>query len=67
MPKDVVTLFAQEEGKKLIARHCRSINLPVSALRQLVEEVVGKSAMQRRRGLWQTFDEVIDESDDIGD
>lgn len=67
MPKDVVTLFAQEEGKKLIARHCRRINLPVSALRQLVEEVVDKSAMQRRRGLWQTFDEVIDESDDMGD
>ena len=67
MPKDVVTLFAQEEGKKLIARHCRSINLPVSSLRQLVEEIVDKNAMQRRRGLWQTFDEVLGESSDTGE
>lgn len=64
MPKDVVTLFAQEDGKKLIAKHCRSIGLPVADLRRLVEEVVDKSAMQRRRGLWQTFDEVLGESGD---
>lgn len=67
MPKDVVTLFAQEEGKKLIAKHCRGISLPVADLRRLVEEVVDKGAMQRRRGLWQTFDEVLGESGDTGE
>ena len=40
MPRDVVTLFAQDEGKKLIARHCRNIRLPVADLRDLVETVV---------------------------
>ena len=67
MPKDVVALFAQEEGKRLIERHCRGISLPVADLRRLVEEIVDKSAMQRRRGLWQTFDEVLDDSGDTGD
>ncbi len=63
MPRDVVTLFAQEEGKKLIQKHCRSINLPVADLRSLVEAVVEKASMQRRRGLYEAFDEVLGESD----
>lgn len=62
MPRDVVTLFAQEEGKKLIQRHCRRIGLPVGDLRRLVEELVDKSTMQRRHGLWQAFDEVLEDS-----
>ena len=60
MARDVVALFAQDEGKKLIQRHCRRIGLPVSDLRRLVEEIVSKSTMQRRRGLWEAFDEVLD-------
>lgn len=62
MPRDVVTLFAQEAGKKLIRKHCRQINLPVEDLRRLVEEVVDKSTMQRRHGLHEAFDEVLGET-----
>ena len=67
MPKDVVTLFAQEDGKKLIQRHCRQIKLPVADLRRLVEEMVERNNMQRRRGLWQAFDEVLGETPDEED
>ncbi len=62
MPRDVVTLFAQDAGKKLIRKHCRQIGLPVDDLRRLVEEVVDKSTMQRRHGLWEAFDEVLGEA-----
>jgi hypothetical protein len=64
MPRDVVTLFAQEAGKKLIKRHCRRIQFPVDGLRRLVEEIVNKSTMQRRHGLWEAFDEVLAETDE---
>ena len=64
MPRDVVTLFAQEAGKKLIRKHCRQIGLPVDGLRRLVEEIVDKSTMQRRHGLWEAFDEVLGETED---
>lgn len=63
MPRDVVTLFAQEAGKKLIRKYCREIGLPVESLRRLVEEIVDKSTMQRRHGLWEAFDEVLGETD----
>jgi hypothetical protein len=67
MPRDVVTLFAQEAGKKLIRKHCRQIGLQVGDLRRLVEEVVDKSTMQRRHGLWEAFDEVLGQTHDGDD
>lgn len=67
MPKDVVTLFGQEEGKKLIARHCRSIRLPVADLRDLVDSVVEMASMARRRGLTEAFDEVLGRTDGTED
>jgi hypothetical protein len=63
MPREIVTLFAQTEGKALIKKHCRKIRLEVEDLRRLVEEVIEKDSMQRRHGLWQAFDEVLDSSD----
>jgi hypothetical protein len=67
MPKNVVVLFDQEEGKKLILDHCRRIRLPIEDLRRLVEEVIENSTMQRRRALWQAFDEVFDADNRISD
>lgn len=60
MPREVVTLFAQPEGQALIRRHCRKIGLEVADLRSLVEEVIDKDSMQRRHGLWQAFDDLLD-------
>ncbi|MFY7926087.1 MAG: hypothetical protein ACOVN5_09755 [Aquidulcibacter sp.] len=60
MARDAVVLFTQDEGKKLIQRHCRRIGLPVADLRRLIDEVIDKSTMQRRRGLWEAFDEILD-------
>jgi hypothetical protein len=60
MPRDAVVLFAQEQGKQLIKRHCRKIRLRVADLHRLVEEVVERDSMMRRRGLHQAFDEILD-------
>ena len=62
MAREVVTLFAQQEGQKLIRKHCHQIDLEVEDLRRLIEEVIDKDSMQRRRGLWQAFDEVLEGS-----
>lgn len=62
MPRDIVVLFDLEDGRRLIERHCGDIGLPVADLQRLIEEVIDKSPMQRRHGLWQAFDEVLDAS-----
>ncbi len=60
MPRDIVVLFDQEGGRRLIENHCRTIGLPIADLQRLIEEIINKSTMQRRHGLWQAFDEVLD-------
>jgi|YNPMSStandDraft_2_1061718.scaffolds.fasta_scaffold10408_2 hypothetical protein len=60
MPKEFVTLFAQKDGQVLVRRHCRTVGLEVSDLKELVEEVIEKDSLQRRHGLWQFFDEKLD-------
>jgi hypothetical protein len=62
MAREVVTLFAQQEGQTLIRKHCRQVGLEVEDLRRLIEEVIEKDSMQRRHGLWQAFDEVLEGS-----
>jgi len=64
MPRDVVTLFAQAAGNKLIRKHCRKIAFPVESLRQLTEEIVDKNTMQRRHGLYEAFEEILSASMD---
>ena len=64
MPKEFVTLFAQKEGQTLVRRHCRALGLEVSDLKELVEEVIAKDSLQRRHGLWQFFDEKLDNTVD---
>lgn len=59
MPRDVVALFGQEAGDRLIRKHCRKAGLPVSALRSLLIEVIDKSSLQRRGALWEAFDEIL--------
>jgi len=63
MSRDVVVLFAQPEGQQLVRRHCKEIGLQVSDLKRMVEETIDNTMMQRRRRLWQAFDELLDNSD----
>ncbi|GAB6066933.1 hypothetical protein JCM13664_02510 [Methylothermus subterraneus] len=62
MPQNLVILFQHPEGRRLIEQHCRRVGLAVGDLERLVEEVIEKDHMQRRRGLWQAFDEILDVS-----
>lgn len=60
MARGAVALFDQPEGRKLLAKYCRSVGLPLADLEDLVEAVIDKEAMQRRHGLWGIFDERLD-------
>lgn len=66
MPRDVVVLFRKEEGKRLIRKHCRRINLDVEDLKRLVDAVVVRDSMGRRAGLRDAFNEVLDRQDSNG-
>lgn len=62
MSKQIVTLFARKEGMDLVKRHCREVGLPVGDLQRMIDEIIEKDPLQRRHGLWQAFDEILDSS-----
>ncbi|MCX8134748.1 MAG: hypothetical protein N3D18_12395 [Roseococcus sp.] len=64
MPREMVTLFRQEKGLALLRRHCAAIGLAEQDLKDLIEEVIEKDSMARRRGLWQAFDEILDRTEE---
>jgi len=64
MPREIVTLFAQPQGQVLIRKHCRRVGLPIADLRTMIEEVIDKDTMQRRNGLWQAFDSILDSAEE---
>jgi hypothetical protein len=65
MPKEFVSLFAQKDGQVLVRRHCRSVGLEVSDLKEMIEEVIAKDSLQRRHGLWQFFDEKLENTAEV--
>ncbi len=64
MPKDIVVLFDQDEGKELIRAECRTAGIRIGTLKELVELEIEKHGLQRRDGLWQGFDDILDRIDD---
>ena len=60
MPRGAIVLFDQREGRELIERLCRANRIPCAVLEQLLEEIIDNDARQRRRGLWQAFDSLLD-------
>ncbi|MCS6891157.1 MAG: hypothetical protein RMK64_09275 [Rhodovarius sp.] len=66
MARELVSLFAQEAGRALIQQHCQRVGLEVADLQRLVEEVIDKDSMGRRRGMRQVFDSILDTTDGEG-
>lgn len=60
MSQDLVVLLSQEDGRRLVEKHCKRVGLAVADLERLLEDAIDKQPMHRRRALWQAFDEVLD-------
>jgi len=60
MAKDSVVLFTTDEGKALLRKHCRAAGISVPELRELIEVEAAQVGRQRKAGLWDQFEEIID-------
>ncbi len=65
MPRSAVVLFDDLQGKKLLERYCEQLHLTVADLEELIELVIDMEWKQRRRGLFQAFDEILDRTLDL--
>jgi hypothetical protein len=64
MPRDVVVLFNQPDGEALIRRHCAEAGVPFGTLEELLETEIERSGLQRRHGLREAFDDILDRMDE---
>lgn len=58
----VVALLQQGRGRDIIAKLCRAQGLKVQILDELVEAELDQAGKERKRGLYDRFDEIFDQS-----
>jgi hypothetical protein len=61
VPRNVVVLLNTEEGRSLARRKCRTISLRIATFEQLIEAELDQQGKQRKAGLWEEFDQILDE------
>lgn len=61
VPRNVVVLLNTEEGRGLARRKCRAISLRIATFERLIEAELDQQGKQRKAGLWEEFDQILDE------
>lgn len=61
MAKKVVVLLDTDDGRSLVRRKCRSAKLRIAAFEQLVDAELDQQGKQRKAGLWDEFDRILDD------
>lgn len=60
MPRNVVVLLDNPEGRSMIKAACEKFSLRFAEFEELVEAEVAQTGKQRRAGLWDSFDDILD-------
>ena len=60
MPRSVVVLLDNAEGRTMVKETCRSNGLLFAEFQELVQAEVEQTGKQRRAGLWDSFDDILD-------
>lgn len=60
MPKGVVILFDNSESRQVIQEVCEENGVLYSALEDLVEAEIEQTGKQKKKGLWDSFDDILD-------
>jgi hypothetical protein len=66
MARGAVVLFEDPAGRALVEKYCRKVGLNVADLERLLEELIDKDSLARRRGLRTFFDEFFDDLENAG-
>jgi hypothetical protein len=61
MPRNVVVLLNTEEGRSLVRRKCRTIGLTIGTFERLIEAELHQQGKQKKRGIGDEFDRILDE------
>lgn len=60
MPRNVVVLLDNKDGRSMIKAACKESGLFFAEFEELVQSEVEQTGKQRRAGLWDSFDDILD-------
>lgn len=60
MPRNVVVLLDNADGRVMIKGTCKENGLLFAEFEELVQAEVEQTGKQRRAGLWDSFDDILD-------
>ncbi|MFC0200140.1 hypothetical protein [Paracoccus rhizosphaerae] len=60
MPRNVVVLLDNPDGRTMIKEACKSNGMLFAEFEELVQVEVEQTGKQRRAGLWDSFDDILD-------
>lgn len=63
MPRSVVVILDQDDGRKLVRQLCRKYAIPLGEFEELVQAEIEQNGKQKKRGLWDQFDDILDRMD----
>ena len=63
MPRNVVVLLDNADGRSMIKDACKEQGLQFAEFTELVQAEVEQTGKQRRAGLWDSFDDILDRID----
>jgi hypothetical protein len=60
MPRNLVVLLDNANGRAMIKQACKNFGLLFAEFEELVQAEVEQTGKQRRAGLWDAFDDILD-------
>lgn len=60
MPRNVVVLLDNPDGRAMIKESCKANGMLFAEFEELVQSEVEQTGKQRRAGLWDSFDDILD-------
>ncbi|MBC6407915.1 MAG: hypothetical protein GDA40_07240 [Rhodobacteraceae bacterium] len=60
MPRNVVVILDNPDGQSMIEEACKENGMQFDVFEELVRVEVEQTGKQRRRGLWDYFDDILD-------
>lgn len=60
MPRNIVVLFDNPDGRAMIKESCKEHEIIFAEFEELVQAEVEQTGKQRRAGLWDSFDDILD-------
>lgn len=60
MSRNVIMLLDNQDGKNMVKKACKENKIDFATFEELIEAEVKQVGKQRRAGLWDDFDDILD-------